>query len=75
MVKSRFKQDGTTYSLIIMDLKLPAKDGFETTRDIINFVSKVNVESGQVGETAMLPHPFICLLTSICSDQVKVKAK
>ena len=45
MVKSRFEQYGTTYDLVIMDLKLPVRDGFETSRDIRRYIEKVNKES------------------------------
>ena len=61
--------------MIIMDLKMPFKNGFEATRAIRSLVEERIEESGQVGGTVTLSQPFICLLTSSCSSEVKKKAK
>ena len=39
-VTQRWNRDGTTYKLIIMDLKLPIIDGFEASIVIRNFVEE-----------------------------------
>lgn len=54
MVTKRFNWDGTTYKLIIMDLKLPIIDGLEASTAIRSFVEDGIEESGQVGGTATL---------------------
>ena len=62
------------YKLIIMDLKLPNKDGLETTREILSFIQRVNQESVAKGGDAVFQRPYICLLTSYCSAKVKKRA-
>ena len=74
-VTQRRNWDGTTYKLIIMDLKLPIIDGFEASIAIRSFVEEGIEESGQVGGTVTLAQPYICLLTSNCTSEVKKKAR
>ena len=74
-VTQRRNRDGTTYKLVIMDLKLPIIDGFEASIAIRSIVEEGIEEAGQVGGTATLAQPYICLLTSNCSNDVKKKAR
>ena len=55
LVKERFKNSGTTYTLILMDLFMPRQDGLKTTQKITNFLEKQGLEHKNL--------PYICLLT------------
>lgn len=46
MVSQRLTWGGTMYKLIIMDLKLPAIDGFETSTAIRTYIDEGIEESG-----------------------------
>ena len=54
-VKNKFKEFGTTYSLIIMDYNMPIWDGLEASKMIRMFLDKSQVANNC--------QPFICLAT------------
>ena len=66
MIKSKFRNEGTSYKLIVMDLYMPEQNGLETTEAIKRYLKDVCKAAG-----IRTIKPYISMLTSNNSKKVK----
>ena len=66
MIKSKFRNEGTSYKLIVMDLYMPEQNGLETTEAIKRYLKDVCKAAG-----IRTIKPYISMLTSNNSKKLK----